>query len=412
MKRLAPAILFLLFFVKAFPQVTDPGNYNSGSASANLDSSDFRAKDTASLLYTLPGALLHPVTTDESSRDRLPHKPVSITCPPQDTFTNNKNKLLLKGTAAMIYDDSSGNEFLPRDKFLLAGTQRYMADGSLPRLSTEIKPVTASILGGVVAASVIALHIHQANAWWKNQRSFFHFQEDFVSAMQVDKCGHAFGGYYLSYGMDEALKSSGVAYDASAFWASTFAAAYQTYVEVEDGFATDWGFSPSDWYFDMMGPAFYLAQHYVPALQNITPKWQYVPSELAGRPVINRPRTPIDDYNSSTFWYSINVYNILPQQYKKYWVPWLDISIGYGADAIDAKIDPNGPPDQYSKRRYVIGIDWNLRELLPDGGTFWNWVKQSINYIKLPSPAFEFSHSGTKFYIAYPFNIRFNSFRL
>jgi hypothetical protein len=284
-------------------------------------------------------------------------------------------------------------------------------DGSLPRTVTQIKPLTAGIVGGVYLGAIIALHINQQNAWWSGNRGSFHFEEDWVSALQVDKAGHAFGGYMTSYIMSEVLMASGFSWDGSTLWGSIFGLAYQTYVESEDGYAKTWGFSPSDWYFDAMGPLFFLAQHHIPALQNITPKWQYIPSEWIGEPVINRQRTFLDDYNSSTFWWSLNVYNILPEKLKQYWLPWLNIAVGYGANAVDVRVDPNGPPDQLSERRYVIGLDYNLVRLLPDGGWFWNWFRQSLNLIKLPSPAIEFSPAGTKFKLLYPFNINIGNIK-
>ena len=283
--------------------------------------------------------------------------------------------------------------------------------GQLPNLKTNIKPTTTLAIGGIFLTAAVWLHIHQQNAWWSGQRRNFHFQEDWVSAMQVDKAGHAYGGYMTAYVMSEGLMASGFSWDDATLWGTIFGIAYQTYVETEDGFAQQWGFSPSDWYFDTIGPIFFLSQHYVPALQNITPKWQFVPSEWTGKPVIIRPRTFIDDYNSSTFWWSLNVYNILPDNMKKYWLPWLNIAIGYGADAIDANRDPNGSPDQYSQRRFAVGLDYNLVKLLPDGGWFWNWFRQSLNFIKLPAPALEFSPSGTSFKLLYPFRINLGAFK-
>ncbi len=310
-----------------------------------------------------------------------------------------------------VPDTSDPNEFIPLSQFTYAGQRRYTMDGSLPRLDTKINPLNTSIVGGIYLGAIIWLHIHQQNAWWSGQRGKFHFEEDWVSALQVDKAGHAYGGYITSYVMSEGLMASGFSWNEATILGSAFGFAYQTYVETEDGFARDWGFSPSDWYFDALGPIFFLSQHYVPALQNITPKWQYVPSEWTDEPVINRPRTFIDDYNSSTFWWSLDVYHILPDNLKKYWLPWLNVAVGYGADAIDAKINPNGPPDQLSQRRYIIGLDYNLVKLLPDGGWFWNWLRQSLNFLKLPSPAIEFTQSGTKFKLLYPFRIKFGDLK-
>jgi len=299
-----------------------------------------------------------------------------------------------------LSSDSNGY-FVPVSQFTWAGERRYTISGDQPRLGTQIKPLTTVIIGGVTLTSMVILHVAQQNAWWRGERRSFHFQEDWVSALQVDKCGHSFGGYMMSYGMDEALMTSGVDYNSSALFGSIFGVAYQSYVEFEDGFAKDWGFSPSDWYFDFIGPAFYLAQHYVPALQNITPKWQYIPTEWTTRANINRPKTFIDDYNSTTFWYSVNLYNALPDNLKKYWLPWLNIAVGYGADS-DVKSDPNHP-DLQNIRRFIIGLDYNLVKLLPEGGAFWNWCRQTLNYAKLPSPAIEFSKGVTRFYLMYPF---------
>lgn len=303
------------------------------------------------------------------------------------------------------------SKFLSPDKFTYAGERRYTLDGMLPNAKTEIRTTNAAILGGIYLGTLTWLHFNQANAWWKKDRGKFHFEEDWVYALQVDKAGHFYGGYLFSYVFSEALIASGFSWDEAADWGTVLGITYETYIETEDGFAKSWGFSPSDFYADAMGSIFFIAQHYVPALQNVTPKWEYIPSEWIGKPVINRPRTFIDDYNSSTFWWSVNLYNILPQNLKQYWIPWLDLSFGYGADAIDAPIGPSGHPDQLAARRYIIGVDYNLVKLLPDGGWFWNWFRQSLNYIKFPSPAIEFKNNITTFHLLYPFRISIGSFK-
>ncbi|MGE5352218.1 MAG: DUF2279 domain-containing protein [Acidobacteriota bacterium] len=325
------------------------------------------------------------------------------------TLANSDSSLA--NSDSSLSNPESASKRLSLNEFTYAGDRRYTLDGSLPLSETKIKPLTASIVGGIYLGAIVGLHINQRNAWWSDNRGAFHFQEDWFSALQVDKAGHSFGSYIISYVLSEGLLASGVSYDASAIWGSALALAYQTYVETEDGFAKNWGFSPSDWYFDAIGASFFLAQHYNPFLQNITPKWQFVPSEWTGKPLILRPRTFIDDYNSSTFWWSVDVYNILGENEKRYWPKWLNVAIGYGGDAIDANPDPNGPPDQLSVRRYILGLDLNLIRLLPEGGWFWNWARQSLNYIKLPLPAVEFTEKGTRFYVFYPFRINLGSLK-
>src|ERR1035437_2709137 len=116
----------------------------------------------------------------------------------------------------------SDHVYLPVSQFTYAGDRRFTISGDQPRLKTEFKPVTAAIIGGVTITSLVIMHIYQSKAWWSGQRRSFHFQEDWISALQVDKCGHAYGGYFFSYGMDEALKASGIDYNSSALYGSLF----------------------------------------------------------------------------------------------------------------------------------------------------------------------------------------------
>lgn len=287
--------------------------------------------------------------------------------------------------------------------FSYAGDRRYTIDGYIPKPYTELRPVQATVIGTLYLGAIVGLYIHQNSAWWSSSKGEFRFVEDWVSALQVDKFGHAYGSYASAYVMREGLLYAGLDDETAHIYGAIFGAGYQTYVEVGDGFAGDWGFSPSDFYFDVFGAGFFLAQYYMPFLQNFSPKFLYVPSEYTGKPVIDRPRTILDDYNSTTFFLTVDVWNLLPNKYKKYWLPWLSLAFGYGGDAIDFRPNPNGPPDQLSSRRYVVSLDVNVTRMLPDGHPTFNWLKQAFNHIKLPSPAVEFSEGKTRFYLLYPF---------
>ena len=307
--------------------------------------------------------------------------------------------------------EASGT-FMPLTDFTFDHDRRYTMDGSLPRLKTKINLTALEIIGGVYLGAIVGLHIHQTNAWWSGQRRSFHIQEAWAFGYQANIAGHAFGGYVCSYVMSEGLIASGFSVKDATLYGTIFGALYQTYVEVEDGFAKAWGYSPSEGMANIIGPIFFLAQHYVPALQEIQPKWEYVPTEWTGKPnLLNRPKTFIDDYNSSTFWWSVDVYHLLPESMRKYWLPWLELSIGYGSDGIDSNPNPNGPPDQEASRRVIIGLDYNLVRLLPGGAPFWNWLRQSLNLIKFPAPGIEFSPYGTRFSLFYPFRIDLNGFK-
>jgi hypothetical protein len=304
-----------------------------------------------------------------------------------------------------IVSSSNFTNYYPISKFTFAGTRRFIIDGSLPMEETELNTIPSLIVGGLITSAVAFLYIHQRNTWWSSSRGKFHFTEDWVYALQVDKIGHAYGAYLCSHVATEGLLVSGVSANTAHIAGTALGLGYQTYIEVEDGFAHDWGFCPSDFYFDVAGATLYLSQWFIPVMQNFTLKWQYTDAAWLDKPVMKRERNFLDDYNSSTFWMSINVHNLLAEKYKKYWPSWLNLAVGFGADAIDADVVPNGPPDQLIHRRYVIGFDYNFVELLPDGIPFWMWIKQSLNYFKLPAPAIEITENGVKFFMIYPFDI-------
>ena len=287
---------------------------------------------------------------------------------------------------------------VPAADFTYAGVPRYTMNGSLPYVDTHLKPLPAAIVGGVYIGAFVWLHNEQANAWWADQRGEFHIQDDWEYALQVDKAGHFYGGYMASYLISEGLLTTGMSWDAATVWGSVAGLMYQTYVELEDGYARDWGFSPSDMVSNTLGAGYFVAQHYVPFLQNFTPKWQYVPSDWLGKNTINHSTTFIDDYNGSTFWMSANVHNLLPEAAAGYWPRWLNIAVGYNVYGV-------GLPDPRDReRRYVVALDYNLVELLPDGHGLWNWFRQGLNMIKLPAPAIVIGNT-TRFHLLYPFTL-------
>lgn len=77
------------------------------------------------------------------------------------------------------------------------------------------------------------------------------------------------------------------------------------------------------------------------------------------------------------------------------------------------RIDTIGPQEQKTapKRRYMLALDLGLREILPDGGGFWNWMRQTLDHFKQPSPAIEFGETK-QLYLVFPFGLRIGDIRL
>lgn len=339
---------------------------------------------------------------------------------------NNENSI--NYTSLQISQDSSTSavQTITQDSLHIAQKDFYYADnplytitGELPNKTTKIKPIPAIIIGGVYTGVFILQHIGQMNTIWKD-RTDFRFQEDGDYGLYVDKIGHFYGCYTTSYIARESFMWAGFSRESSVWLGSLLGLGYSTYVEILDGYGINWGFSPSDFYCDVAGTAFSVAQYYVPYLQNFSPKFQYIPSPWFGE----RKRIPseifIDDYSSQVFWMSANIHNMLPDNLKSFWPSWLQLSFGYTARNLTVPGSPGTEgrhydemrPNVYGDPKYILALDYDLTKILPDGGSFWNWLRQSLNLVKLPSPAIEFSKSSTKFYLIYPFPINLGSIRL
>jgi len=303
--------------------------------------------------------------------------------------------------------------------YKIADKPFYHITGAKVEKRAKIKPIPIAIFSATYTGIFILQHIGQNQTIWKNKGSF-HFAEDGKYAMYVDKAGHFYGTFLSSYVLSQTLLECGLSYDWSVAVGTFLGIGYTTYVEVLDGFAKDWGFSPTDFYADLFGGLFFFGYSYIPFLQNFTPKFMYFPPRWFNS-FSRKPSTMfIDDYSAHTFWVSINLNNMLPVRLRKYIPKWLDISIGYAVrnlcNPLDTLLNCNPElsepiyPYVWGNRKIIIALDYDLVKLLPEGGALWNWLKQSLNFFKLPSPAIEIG-KPVRFYLLYPFPIKIGSLK-
>jgi hypothetical protein len=324
--------------------------------------------------------------------------------------------ILLMFNNSLISKES--NDTISRMKiedFKYADAKRYRLINGTPPIETNLHPSTYGWIGLGVGALFIGQHIAQSQTIWKDKAKF-RFIEDGVYGLYVDKGGHFVSSYIAASILGEAMFAADMNEEDAKFYGGILGLAYISYIEVMDGFGANFGFSPSDFYFNAGGAGFYLLQSYVPYLENFTPKFQYINAEAHG----DKSRIPhdfwVDNYASQSFWISMNVHNMLPENLKEYWLPWLEISIGYTARNLrfagpnDKYIDMN--PDwgnrelgYYGEPRFIIGLDYNLKKLIPESKyNFVNWMIQNLNHYKLPAPAIEFDIKGNaRFVFLYPF---------
>jgi len=252
---------------------------------------------------------------------------------------------------------------------------------------SQIRWGRVAIVGGVLGSTVTGIHIYQRNAWWRDQRGPFHFQEDGAYALNVDKVGHFFGGAFASFIGRKSLEWSGFSRTTSVWGGFAIGALFELYVEVEDGFARDWGFSPGDAIADVIGAFWPVAQEYVPYVEHFQPKFSYFPSGavLDGTHKGNM----IDDYEGQTYWMGIHVNGLLPSSWKAYWPDWLALAVGVSVR--------NMHEDAETQRNIILALDYDMSKILPGDGWFMHTLKQAMNYIRFPAPAIRISPN----YIAY-----------
>lgn len=296
--------------------------------------------------------------------------------------------------------------YVPPSLFRYADNQRYTITGGTPRIESELQAAPTIAFGLGMTGLIVGLHIYQRNAWWpEGDSAEFHVQEDLEYARGLDKLGHIYTSYVMSTFCGDVLMECGLDQTAAMWTGAGMGFAYLMYVEVQDGYAKEWGFSPSDAVADFVGAAYYAAQYQIPFLQNFTPRWSYVPASWVGYPVSNnRQKIFIDDYNSTTFWLACNVNNLLPNDAAAYWPDWLMFSVGYGIKNYDV-VDANGIPVGVT-RRYLFGLDYDWVKIIPESKVgVVNYLRQALNYIRLPGPTLEVGDEGVKFGLFYPFAI-------
>jgi hypothetical protein len=108
---------------------------------------------------------------------------------------------------------------------------------------------------------------------------------------------------------------------------------FELYVEIEDGYGPDWGFSPGDAAGDFAGAAFTLGQYYVPFLK-IFNRGSVIYLQRKYRDGLH-PGNMIDDYEGQKYWMAFRMKNLLPQVLSQYWPSFLMLSAGMGVKELD-----------------------------------------------------------------------------
>lgn len=293
----------------------------------------------------------------------------------------------------------SGEDYpmLRQEEYTFAGGPRYTLLGKLPYRETHLRPVPAIATATGVAGIIAAIHFYQQDAWWSNRRMDFHFSTDWGYAAQADKFGHMYAGYLASYVGYEMLIASGFRRETAGWLGPLLAVGFQTYIEIEDGFSP-FGFDPTDQYANVFGPLYFSLRNYIGPLEYTAIKLSYWPNDdyLTGDHY-GHEKIVIDDYNGQQIWFSVKVGEAIPDVIP--WPDWLRLAVGYGAYNVD-RWDADGAL-QVPGRRFFIALDYDLVEMVPDVGSFGNWLVQTLDNFRWPAPALQIAPEVI-FYLAWP----------
>lgn len=250
-----------------------------------------------------------------------------------------------------------------------------------------------AVSAAVYTLSLAGLH----HVWYRdNPQQSFRFFNDHAEWKQVDKVGHFYSAFYLSYSTAAALRWCAVKPAKADLIGSLVGFGVMLPIEILDGFSTAYGASSGDLLANAGGAAFYLGQTLLWDGIRIYPKYSFHQTHYAPvRPKIlgnDLPSELFKDYNGQTYWLSVDMDKFM--RFPK----WLNLAVGYGAEGMIYARDSQNAEAGYALpyRQYYLSIDFDLRAI-KSNSKFVNTLIFVASMIKLPAPTIEFSNKGAKF---------------
>lgn len=252
--------------------------------------------------------------------------------------------------------------------------------------------------------SFIALN----RAWYEGYpKSKFHFFNDNGEWNQMDKAGHIWTAYRISRLSAGMWKWAGLPDKESVLIGGISGIAYQSIIEIQDGFSGKWGFSWGDMTANIIGAGAFTVQALTWKEQRLQIKLSNNPYKYPDDLIARRnqlfgrsfPERMLKDYNSQTYWISANLKSFLP---KTNLPPWLNISAGYASDLMlggyeNKWIDRMGVlhdrTDVPRIRRFFIAPDLEFAKIKTKSKLLHAFFLL-INGLKLPAPALELNSKG------------------
>lgn len=272
------------------------------------------------------------------------------------------------------------------------------------------KRVRLVAAGNILAYGSVLVGLN--SAWYAQYpRSSFHFFNDNAEWLQVDKAGHAYSAYIESFGSYEMWRWSGLSRKQRIWIGGLSGIAYQSVIEVLDGFSAEYGFSLGDYAANIFGSGLFITQELAWDDQKIKLKFSFHKKDYGADDLNARANTIFGssenerffkDYNAATDWMSFNIKSFFP---KTDLPRWLSIAVGYGAEGMfgarsNIARDKNGNiifdrSDIKRYRQWYLSPDIDLNKIRTQNKTI-KFILSAVNAFKFPAPTLEFSNGSIK----------------
>jgi hypothetical protein len=266
---------------------------------------------------------------------------------------------------------------------------------------------------GVTAAAYGGSFLFLSQAWYKDYpRTSFHTFNDAGEWLQVDKAGHAWTAYHTSRFATGLWRWAGVPHNKAVVLGTGSSLLYMLSIEYLDGRSSQWGWSWADVGANIFGALGFAGQDLGWGQQKIGFKFSSNYKNYNDPVLKNRADDLysgsfqgrlLKDYNAQTYWLSANIKAFFPETKLP---PWLNVSIGYGADGMfggyeniaRSKTDGSITFDRRDIKRYrqfYLAPDIDFTKI-KTRSKFLKSAFSALNVLKFPSPALELSNGTLK----------------
>jgi hypothetical protein len=266
------------------------------------------------------------------------------------------------------------------------------------------------LVAGAHAALWTASYIALDKTWYADfPKQSFHFFNDNREWNQMDKAGHVWTTYQVSRFSASLWKWAGLKHTTSTWLGGISGVAYQSIIEIQDGFSSQWGFSWGDMIANIAGAAVFAGQELGWKEQRVLIKMSYSPYNYNTQELKDRrnqlfgkslPERILKDYNSQTYWISANLHAFMPSTHLP---AWLNVAVGYSSEGMlggfeNTWVDKLGNDidrkDISRVRRFFLSADIDLTKIKTNSKLL-RTVLSVVNMVKIPAPAIELNSKGT-----------------